>query len=67
MIDLFFSSFFKAKIRLSAHKLGIEKGRYIEINKNDRLCKICKNSYVENEKHFILYTVQNMNPREKYF
>ena len=46
---------FLAKIRLSAHNLEIEKGRYIETNKNDRLCKICQNSDIENEKHFILH------------
>ena len=46
---------FLAKIRWSAHDLEIEKGRYIETNKNDRLCKICQNSDIENEKHFILH------------
>jgi hypothetical protein len=45
---------FLAKIRLSAHNLEIEKGiDILKINKNDRLCKICQNSDIENKKHFI--------------
>ena len=47
---------FLSKIRLSAHSLAIETGRY---NKpftaaEERYCKYCLNQ-VENEKHFLLY------------
>ena len=45
---------FLAKIRLSAHNLEIEKGRYVEIDKNNRICKVCQNLDIEDEKHFIL-------------
>ena len=40
------------KIRISAHSLMIERGRYF--NKNERHCPICKTEQVEDENHFIL-------------
>ena len=47
------------KLRISAHDLMIEKGRYTKIKREDRLCLCCKK--IEDEKHFldecILYTV----------
>jgi hypothetical protein len=42
------------KIRISAHSLIIERGRYFNINKNERHCPICKTGQVEDENHFIL-------------
>jgi len=42
------------KIRISAHSLMIERGRYFNINKNERHCPICKTGQVEDENHFIL-------------
>ena len=32
----------------------IERGRYFNINKNERRCPICKTRQVEDENHFIL-------------
>jgi hypothetical protein len=32
----------------------IERGRYFNINKNERHCPICKTGQVEDENHFIL-------------
>jgi hypothetical protein len=44
------------KIRISAHQLAIETGRYMKhpLPVPERFCKNCKNK-VEDEKHFILY------------
>ena len=42
-----------AKIRLSAHKLEIERGRYAKIDREERLCKICAGNAIENETHFL--------------
>ena len=39
---------------LSAHSLMIERGRYFNINKNEKHCSICKTGQVEDENHFIL-------------
>ena len=42
------------KLRISAHSLAIETGRYNNTLKKQRFCKHCPTS-VENESHFILY------------
>ena len=42
-----------SQIRLSAHKLEIEMGRYQEIGKRDRICQYCRSGEVESEYHFI--------------
>ena len=42
------------KLRISAHFLAIETGRYNNTPKEHRFCKHCPTS-VENEYHFILY------------
>ena len=41
------------KFRVSAHNLEIEKGRYIGVKTEDRICKLC-NTGVEDETHFLL-------------
>ncbi len=41
------------KLRLSNHKLMIEKGRHSSIHRDLRFCPFCPNK-VENEKHFLL-------------
>ena len=40
-----------AKIRISAHNLTVEKGRYTGI---PRICKVCNTGSIENEQHFLL-------------
>ena len=40
------------KIRISAHQLMIEKGRHLNIPKNNRLCPLC-DSNIEDEDHFL--------------
>ena len=41
------------KFRLSNHKLMIEKGRHLNIDKEDRICPFC--SIFEDENHFLLH------------
>ena len=40
------------KLRISAHKLNIETGRYRNIPAEHRYCNLCKNNCVEDEIHF---------------
>ena len=40
------------KFRISSHKLEIEKGRYMNIPAEQRICRLCKLD-VENEIHFL--------------
>ena len=44
---------FITKIRLSAHNLAIEQGRYNNTDRNYRYCKFCMND-MEDETHFLL-------------
>lgn len=41
------------KFRVSAHDLEIEKGRYIGVKAENRICKLCETE-VEDEFHFLL-------------
>jgi hypothetical protein len=41
-----------AKLRICAHNLEIEKGRYFQINRTERFCKICNDLEIEDENHF---------------
>ena len=43
------------KIRISAHNLMIEKGRYQKLNRKDRNCLVCNAGEIENEEHFLLH------------
>ena len=43
-----------AKIRMSAHKLNIELGRYNNIERSERICTLCDAKEIEDEYHFIL-------------
>lgn len=42
------------RFRLSAHNLEIEAGRYLNIERENRFCKICNLTVVESEYHFLL-------------
>jgi GH25 family lysozyme M1 (1,4-beta-N-acetylmuramidase) len=55
------------KIRVSAHTLAIETGRYSKpkILASERFCKFCRN-VMEDEKHFILNCSQYETLRGKY-
>ena len=50
------------KFRVSAHNLEIEKGRYIGVQTEDRICKLC-NTGVEDETHFLLQCLVLENKR----
>ena len=43
-----------SKLRISAHKLAIEGGRYLNIPKHERICTACNTGEVEDEEHFLL-------------
>jgi hypothetical protein len=42
------------KIRVSAHSLNIETGRYKNIIRSERKCTNCSKGDIEDEKHFIV-------------
>jgi hypothetical protein len=42
------------KFRISAHKLNIEVGHYNKTPRNERFCKKCNTSEIEDEMHFLL-------------
>ena len=54
------------KFRTSNHKLAIEKGRYINIPRNLRLCQLCKEGKIGDEFHVILECSKFNNIRHKY-
>ena len=54
-----------AKIRVSAHVLSIERGRYLNIQKHNRLCLCCNNGEVEDELHFLIKCKIYNNVRNK--
>ena len=43
-----------SKMRLSSHKLNIEKGRYTGVPRNDRKCELCNKNDIEDEYHFMI-------------
>ena len=55
------------KICISAHSLMIERGRYFNINKNERHCPICKTGQVEDENNFILICKTGQVEDENHF
>ena len=42
------------KLRISAHRLPVETGRYNNVPYNDRLCKHCGINEIGNEYHFLM-------------
>ena len=52
-----------AKIRMSAHKLNIELGRYNNIERSERICTLCNAKEIEDEYHFILQCPRYSNLR----
>ena len=43
-----------SKMRLSSHKLNIEKGRYTGVPRNDRKYELCNKNDIEDEYHFMI-------------
>ena len=42
------------RFRLHAHSLEIERGRYVGLSREQRLCKCCDRGEIEDERHFLL-------------
>jgi len=53
------------RFRTSSHQLMIEHGRYINLERNERLCPLCKTT-IENEYHFLLVCSFYEDLREMY-
>ena len=43
-----------SRFRLSSHSLEIETGRYTNVERNNRICRLCNMNVVESEYHFML-------------
>ena len=54
------------KLRLGILELEIEKGRWENIDRDKRTCKICNNNIIEDEYHFILQCAYYSDLRSKY-
>jgi hypothetical protein len=39
---------------MSSHKIEVDQGRYYNVAKNQRICKMCSKSEIEDEFHFLL-------------
>ena len=55
------------KLRISAHSLMIETGRYKKIAPASRLCPLCNLNEIENEEHFLLRCPLYSNLRKSLF
>ncbi|MCG8430841.1 MAG: hypothetical protein MJA29_06695, partial [Candidatus Omnitrophica bacterium] len=44
-----------SRLRMSAHNLRIETGRYNNLARNERICLLCNSGQVEDEIHFMLH------------
>ena len=42
------------RLRISAHRLKIETGGYIKLDRSERLCDKCTAGTVEDEQHFLI-------------
>jgi hypothetical protein len=55
-----------SKFRMSSDKLEVEHGRYYNVVKNQRICKMCSKSEIEDEFHFLLVRPCYNNFRKMY-
>lgn len=55
------------KLRISAHRLEIENGRYCKKSIEDRLCKKCDQNQIEDEVHFICDCSYYNSERDAFF
>ena len=55
------------KLRFHAHKLNIEKGRYANISRQNRVCNVFGTASGENEIHFLLECSTYSREREDFF
>ena len=54
------------QFRLSSHDLAIERGRYQNIDRQERICNFCTGKHVESEYHFLLVCPLYRELRQKY-
>jgi hypothetical protein len=54
------------RFRVSSHDLQIERGRYLNTPREQRLCNNCHLRQVESEYHFLLICPKHKSIREKY-
>ena len=54
------------RFRTSSHDLAIEKGRYINVPRENRICINCNSNLVENEFHFSMTCRKHSELRSKY-
>jgi hypothetical protein len=52
--------------RASSHDLFIEKGRYTNVPRLERICNNCSSRQIENEFHFLFTCSQYADLRKKY-
>ena len=55
-----------ARVRTSSHDLNVERGRYDNIERRNRLCACCELNDVEDEFHFVLKCPKFHSLRIKY-
>ena len=55
-----------SRFRLSSHQLEIERDRYHDIARDERLCKFCPSKCIENEYHFMLVCPLYQELRRQY-
>jgi hypothetical protein len=59
--------FISVLLRISAHRLHIETGRYQDIHPHQRLCGLCDSGEVEDEIHFLLCCSKFREDRQQLF
>ena len=68
-LDCITNDYFRKSLtsfRVSAHNLEIERGRYYNIPRNMRVCKLCNMQAVESEFHFLLTCPAYRQLRQQY-
>ena len=55
------------RLRVSAHRLFIELGRYNNTPRSERICKNCMLNQIEDEKHFLIHCSKFTKEREELF
>ena len=53
-------------MRISAHNLNIETGRFYNLDRHERVCSMCNLNVVEDEYHFILQCEKYIDVRRRY-
>ena len=54
------------RFRISSHDLAVERGRYVNIARENRVCNNCNSMLIENEFHFLLTCQKFSELRSKY-